>query len=179
MPADRPRIMLFSPIKGKKCNTKMYIVYVWKETKKPKYRLTAKNPQGLILWHAQQHFLKGTEFLRFLLMSAEAAPCVPGSGLQGLLVAGASISINPPQFPQETSLSAMEYEVILFSACAMQGTPSRVCQSHHPVLSYAGGRRAGGGVIWQLLCTRDLSWQTHFFPCVFIYIFLSSNCTRH
>ena len=66
-----------------------------------------------------------------------------------------------------------------FSACAMQGTPSRVCQSHHPLLSYAWGRRAGGVVIWQLLCTRDVSWQSHFFPCVFIYIFLSSNCTSH
>lgn len=74
--------------------------------KTPGTGLLQKNPQGLILRHAQQHFLKGTEFLRFLLMSAEAAPCVPGSGLQGLLVAGASTSINPPQCPQETSLSA-------------------------------------------------------------------------
>lgn len=66
-----------------------------------------------------------------------------------------------------------------FPACAAQGTPSRACQSHHPLLSYAWGRRAGGAVIWQLLFTRDLSRHSHFFPWVFIYIFLSSNCTGH
>lgn len=61
----------------------------------------------------------------------------------------------------------------------MEGTPYRVCQSHHPLLSYTWGKRAGGVEIWQLLCTGDLSWQSNFFPCVFICIFLSSNHMRH
>ena len=67
--------------------------------------LQKKKYQGLILWDTQ-HLLRGTELLQFLLTSAEAARHVPGSDLQGLLVAGASISISSPQCLQETSQSA-------------------------------------------------------------------------
>lgn len=42
MPADRPTTMLFSPIRGTMCNTRMHIVYVWKETKIPQVQARKK-----------------------------------------------------------------------------------------------------------------------------------------
>lgn len=145
---------------------------------------TSKHPPNQVLISVRcQLFLEGTVFLRFLLLSADAeakaAPCVPSSGVQGLLT---------QEFPFPSSLRSAhrrflnlptECEVILVLRLCCRGTPSRACQSHHPLLSYAWGRRAGGAVLWQLLCARDLSWQTYSFASVFIYIFRSSNCTRH
>lgn len=205
MPADRPAIMLFSPIRGKMCNTRMHIIYVWKETKIPqvqaywKKKQNSRNKTTTKQTNKQtnksgtdsvrcQLFLEGTVLLRFLLLSADAeakaAPCVPGSGVQELLM---------QEFPFPSTLCSAhrrllnlptECEVILVLCLCCEGTPSRACQnracqSHLPLLSYAWGRRAGGAVLWQLLCTRDLSWQSYSFPSVFIYTFLSSNRTRH
>lgn len=201
MPADRPTTMLFSPIRGTMCNTRMHIVYVWKETKIPQVQARKKKKKQTQQTKPAQNkqtppksdtdsvrcqlFLEGTVFLRFLLLSADAgaeakaAPCVPGSGVQGLLT---------QEFPFPSALCSAhrrllhlptECEVILVLCLCCEGTPSRGCQSYQPVLSYAWGRRAGGAVLWQLLCARDLSWQSYSSPSVFIYILLSSNCTRH
>lgn len=102
------------------------------------------------MWDVQ-HFLKGTEFLRFLLTSAEAAPCVPGLGLQGLLLAGASISINALQRPQETSQSAHGARGDPSSPHAPRRAPRAEPASHISLCwaSSAWGRRAGGGVMWR------------------------------
>lgn len=108
--------MLFSPVKGgKKWNTRVYILYVWKELKKTPHKgllqknpkIPTKTPLGTDSVKCSG-FSKSTELLRFLLTSAgaEVAPHVPGLGLQGLLKAVASISINLSQCPQETSQSA-------------------------------------------------------------------------
>lgn len=102
------------------------------------------------MWDVQ-HFLKGTEFLRFLLTSAEAAPCVPGLGLQGLLLAGASISINALQRPQEASQSAHGARGDPSSPHAPHRAPRAEPASHSSLCwaSSAWGRRAGGGVMWR------------------------------
>lgn len=102
------------------------------------------------MWDVQ-HFLKGTEFLRFLLTSAEAAPCVPGLALQGLLLAGASISINALQRPQETSQSAHGARGDPSSPHAPRRAPRAEPASHISLCwaSSAWGRRAGGGVMWR------------------------------
>lgn len=128
-----------------------------------------------------QLFLEGTVFLRFLLLSADAeakaAPCVPGLGVQGLLTQEFPFPSTVHSAHRRLPSLPTECEVILVLRLCCKGTPSRACQSHHPLLSYAWGRRAGGAVLWQLLCTRDLNWQSYSFPWVFIYIFLSSNGT--
>lgn len=173
-PADRPGIMLFSPVMGKKCNTKMCMVYVWKEMNK-QVQAYGRKP--------------GTESVRSPAFSPRCwAPRVPADGGSssamsaslrpaGLLAAGASISITPLQCMQEASQSVRGIRGDFGSLLVPCRAPWPVCWSHHPVLSSPWGRRAGGAVGWQRLCTGDLSWQNRFFPYVFFYIFLSKNCT--
>lgn len=149
----------------------MYIVYIWKEMKKTQVQTYCKKTQGLILWDAQ-HFLKGTEFLRFLLMSSEAAPWFPGSGLQGLPTAGASVSIKPPQCPQETSQSAHRVRGDF-------GSPLVPCRAPwaepatHITLSWVMHEEGGQEVLWyDSYCSLE-TWagRAISFP---LYLFTSS-----
>lgn len=94
-------------------------------------------------------FSKSTEFLRFLLTSAEAeaAPCVPSLGLQGLLKAVASISINVPQCPQETSQSAHGVRADFGFLLARCRTPWAECASHI-TLCWVMHEEGGREVFW-------------------------------
>lgn len=155
----------------------MYTVYVRKEMNK-QVQAYGRKP--------------GTDSVRSPAFSPRYwAPQVPADGGSsssavsaslrpaGLLAAGASTSITPLQSTQEASRSARGVRGDFGSPLVPCRAPWPVCWSHHPLLSYPWGRRAGGAVGWQPLCTGDLSWQNRFFPCVFLYVFLPNNCTRH
>lgn len=141
--------------------------------KKNQVQTYCKKTQGPILWDAQ-HFLKGTEFLGLLLTSAEAeaAPCVPGSGLQGLLMAGACISINSPQCPQETSRSAHGVRGDFGSPLVPCRAP-RAESASHITLCWVMHEEGGQEVLWyDSYCSLE-TWAGRVisFP---VYLFTSS-----
>lgn len=124
MPADRPTTMLFSPIRGTMCNTRMHIVYVWKETKIPQVQARKKkktnstnktstkqaNTPQIRYWFREMPAFSG----RYCVpqVSATVSRCrsrsksstlCPRLGCAGIADTGVSISISPLQCPQETS----------------------------------------------------------------------------
>lgn len=173
-PADRPGIMLFSPVMGKKCNKNVHGVCLeGDEQTSTGLRQKTRN------WFCE----KPSIFSRVLSSSGSCWRWQQQQRRVRQPQACRTASSRGLHFHHPSAVHAGGFSVCprnkrwFGSLLVLCRAPWPVCWSHHPLLSYPWGRRAGGAVGWQRLCTGDLSWQNRFFPCVFLYIFLSSNCT--
>lgn len=169
-PADRPGIMLFSPVMGKKCNTKMCMVYVWKEMNK-QVQAYGRKP--------------GTDSVRSPAFSPGCwAPRVPADGGSsssavsaslrpaGLLAAGASISITPLQCMQEASQSARGIRGDLVLCLCHAGHPGQ--SAGHITLRWVTREEGGQEVLWdgsgcalETWAGRIVSFPVYFFTSSF------------
>lgn len=152
MPTDRPTNALFSPIRGKMCNTRMHIVYVWQETKIPSStslleKKTKPNKQNhdktkqnktsnpLPPLKIRYWFCEMPAFSRRYCVpqvSATLSRCrsksstlCPRLGRAGIADTGVSISINRPQCPQETSQPAHRMRGDFGSPLVLRGHPEQ------------------------------------------------------
>lgn len=122
-----------------------------------------------------QLFLGGTVFPRFLLLSADAeaktAPCVPGSGVQGLLT---------QEFPFPSTLCSAhrrllnlptEWEVILVLSCAVRAP--RAEPASHITLCWVMHEEGGQEVLCcDSYCALE-TWAGRVIPFP-VYLFTSS-----
>lgn len=147
MPADRPRIMLFSPIRGKKCNTKMYIVYVWKETKNPRYRLTAKKTPGTDSATCPAAFPKRYWVPQVPANVSRSSTLCPGLRSAGI-ASGRSFHFHQPSTVPTGDFSICPWSMRWFCSLLVPCRAPRAESVSHITLCWVMQEEGGQEVVW-------------------------------